>query len=132
MSVGLMLYVYPLVDRTFLTSINPLLNQSRLPLLAFVNKGIEAGTRALTLEIIADTCGNDAARNASFIVSPDDLTFFQPLSSRMLALKIIGLGSPALRSPKKVRGLSAYSEPRLFGVMLADPARFPDAFTPQL
>lgn len=34
----------------------------------FVNKGIETGTQALTLEIIADTCGSDIARVATFIV----------------------------------------------------------------
>lgn len=34
----------------------------------FVNKGIETGTHALTLEIIADTCGGDVARAATFIV----------------------------------------------------------------
>lgn len=35
----------------------------------FVNKGIETDTQALTLEIIADTCGSDIARAATFIVS---------------------------------------------------------------
>jgi hypothetical protein len=39
-----------------------------LPLLIFVNKGIETATQALTLEIIADTCGSDIARAATFIV----------------------------------------------------------------
>lgn len=39
-----------------------------LPLMIFVNKGIETGTQALTLEIIADTCGSDIARAATFIV----------------------------------------------------------------
>jgi hypothetical protein len=40
-----------------------------LPLLIFVNKGIETDTQALTLEIIADTCGSAIARAATFIVS---------------------------------------------------------------
>ena len=40
-----------------------------MPLLIFVNKGIEIGTQALTLEIIADTCGPDIAKAAAFIVS---------------------------------------------------------------
>jgi hypothetical protein len=35
----------------------------------FVNKGIETDTQALTLEIIADTCGSEIARAATFIVS---------------------------------------------------------------
>lgn len=39
-----------------------------MPLLIFVNKGIEVGTHALTLEIIADTCGADVAKAATFIV----------------------------------------------------------------
>ena len=42
---------------------------TKLPLLIFVNKGIERGTNALTLEIIADTLGPAAAKVAAFIVS---------------------------------------------------------------
>ncbi|KAJ7170114.1 glycerol-3-phosphate dehydrogenase [Mycena filopes] len=42
----------------------------KLPLLIFVNKGIEIGTDALTLEIIADTCGADVAKAATFISGP--------------------------------------------------------------
>jgi hypothetical protein len=49
--------------------LRPLLDTSNMPLLIFVNKGIEIGTRALTLEIIADTCGPDVAKAAAFIVS---------------------------------------------------------------
>jgi hypothetical protein len=37
-------------------------------LLIFVNKGIETDTNALTLEIIADTCGKDIARVSTFLV----------------------------------------------------------------
>jgi hypothetical protein len=44
------------------------LDINNLPLLIFVNKGIEIGTHALTLEIIADTCGPDIAKAATFIV----------------------------------------------------------------
>ena len=44
-------------------------NREKLPLLIFVNKGIETDTQALTLEIIADTCGGEIARAATFIVS---------------------------------------------------------------
>ncbi|KAJ8522028.1 hypothetical protein ONZ45_g1395 [Pleurotus djamor] len=46
------------------------LGKEKLPLLIFVNKGIEMGTNALTLEIIADTCGQDIARAATFISGP--------------------------------------------------------------
>ena len=42
-----------------------------LPLLIFVNKGIEIATRSLTLEIIADTCGAEVAKVATFIVSSE-------------------------------------------------------------
>lgn len=44
-------------------------DRANLPLMIFVNKGIETGTQALTLEIIADTCGSEIARAATFIVS---------------------------------------------------------------
>lgn len=40
-----------------------------MPLMIFVNKGIEVGSNALTLEIIADTCGSEIAKAATFIVS---------------------------------------------------------------
>ncbi|KAG8979173.1 hypothetical protein FRB90_008213 [Tulasnella sp. 427] len=55
--------------RKFLENISPLLDQDNLPLLAFVNKGIEAKTKALTLEIISDTLGPKAARQSTFIAS---------------------------------------------------------------
>ena len=45
------------------------LRKDKPPLLIFVNKGIETGTQALTLEIIADTCGPEIAKVATFIVS---------------------------------------------------------------
>jgi hypothetical protein len=41
----------------------------KLPLLIFVNKGIEEQTQALTLEIIADTFGAEMAKVSAFIVS---------------------------------------------------------------
>lgn len=47
----------------------PRLDDNALPLLIFVNKGIEIDTQALTLEIIADTCGPDIAKVSTFIVS---------------------------------------------------------------
>jgi len=55
-------------SRGILKSLQPSLNQDNLPLLIFVNKGIEVGTNALTLEIIAETCGSDIAKVATFIV----------------------------------------------------------------
>jgi hypothetical protein len=52
-----------------LTKLRPRFDDVQLPLLIFVNKGIETGTNALTLEIIADTCGKDIARVSTFLVS---------------------------------------------------------------
>ncbi|KAG6886987.1 hypothetical protein C0992_001339 [Termitomyces sp. T32_za158] len=46
------------------------LDAKKMPLLIFVNKGIEIGTQALTLEIIADTCGPEVAKKATFISGP--------------------------------------------------------------
>ncbi|KAK2461598.1 hypothetical protein APHAL10511_006061 [Amanita phalloides] len=56
--------------RENLTRLHPLLDTKNMPLLIFVNKGIEIGTQALTLEIIADTCGADVAKAAAFISGP--------------------------------------------------------------
>ena len=58
------------VFRSTLKKLRPRLDEKNLPLLIFVNKGIETSTNALTLEIIVDTCGRDIARCATFIVSP--------------------------------------------------------------
>jgi glycerol-3-phosphate dehydrogenase len=58
---------YPLFRAT-LTKLRPKIDDNKLPLLIFVNKGIEIGTNALTLDIIADICGAKMARAASFIV----------------------------------------------------------------
>ena len=55
--------------RETLTKLRPMLDLANLPLLIFVNKGIEISTHALTLEIIVDACGPDIARVATFIVS---------------------------------------------------------------
>ena len=52
-----------------LKRLHPLLDLARLPLLIFVNKGIETDTQALTLEIIADECGNEVAKVSVFLVS---------------------------------------------------------------
>ncbi|KAJ6575360.1 glycerol-3-phosphate dehydrogenase [Mycena capillaripes] len=56
--------------RENLKILNRSLHKTNLPLLIFVNKGIEIGTDALTLEIIADTCGADVAKAATFISGP--------------------------------------------------------------
>jgi len=55
--------------RENLAKLHLLLNGSH-PLLIFVNKGIEIETHALTLEIIADTCGPAVAKAATFISGP--------------------------------------------------------------
>ncbi|KAF8973611.1 glycerol-3-phosphate dehydrogenase [Flammula alnicola] len=56
--------------RSTLRTLRPSLDLDNLPLLIFVNKGIEVGTNALTLEIIADTCGPEIAKVATFISGP--------------------------------------------------------------
>ena len=56
-------------DRETLTALKATLEGGKVPLLIFVNKGIEIKTHALTLEIIADTCGPEIAKVATFIVS---------------------------------------------------------------
>ncbi|KAF9015579.1 glycerol-3-phosphate dehydrogenase [Cyathus striatus] len=56
--------------RSNLQILRPLLEVNNLPLLIFVNKGIEVGTHALTLEIITDTCGAEIAKAATFISGP--------------------------------------------------------------
>lgn len=56
--------------RQNLLLLQPQLDIKKMPLLIFVNKGIEIGTHALTLEIVADTCGADIAKAATFISGP--------------------------------------------------------------
>jgi hypothetical protein len=51
-----------------LAVLKPVLNFDNLPLLIFVNKGIEASTQCMTLEIIADELGPEAARVSTFLV----------------------------------------------------------------
>ncbi|KAF8832172.1 hypothetical protein HHX47_DHR1000894 [Lentinula edodes] len=53
--------------RENLAKLQSYLDRKNHPLLIFVNKGIEIGTHALTLEIIADTCGTEIAKAATFI-----------------------------------------------------------------
>ncbi|KAL1708361.1 6-phosphogluconate dehydrogenase [Schizophyllum commune] len=56
--------------RQSLATLHPRFNEKKHPLLVFVNKGIEIGTNALTLEIITDTCGPALAKAAAFISGP--------------------------------------------------------------
>jgi len=56
--------------RATLTALRPKLDLNKLPLLIFVNKGIEISTQSLTLEIIADVCGPKIAKLATFISGP--------------------------------------------------------------
>ena len=56
-------------SRSNLAALKPVLNLGKLPLLIFVNKGIEASTQCMTLEIIADELGPEVARVATFLVS---------------------------------------------------------------
>ena len=71
----------------------------KLPLLIFVNKGIEISTQALTLEIIADTCGAKVAKVATFIVSATDDVHVQ----RFYLAETLYPKSQDHRLPKKVR-----------------------------
>ncbi|TFK77297.1 glycerol-3-phosphate dehydrogenase [Pluteus cervinus] len=75
--------------RENLKRVNAQLDHDNLPLLIFVNKGIEVGTHALTLEIIADTCGADVARVATFISGPSfakEIVERQPTSVSVASL----------------------------------------------
>jgi len=56
------------VEREILGKIHNAFDPQSLPLLIFVNKGIEEGTQALTLEIIVDTCGPELAKLSTFLV----------------------------------------------------------------
>lgn len=80
-------------NRETLIKLQHSFDRANLPLMIFVNKGIETGTHALTLEIIADTCGSEIARAATFIVS---VVLSANLRSR-------DSGSPDHRLQRKVR-----------------------------
>ncbi|EJD52110.1 NAD-dependent glycerol-3-phosphate dehydrogenase [Auricularia subglabra TFB-10046 SS5] len=75
--------------RETLSAIHSKLDVENLPLLIFVNKGIERGTNALTLEIIADTCGPEVARVSTFISGPSfakEIVQRQPTSVTVCSL----------------------------------------------
>lgn len=55
--------------RSNLTALKPVLNYDDLPLMIFVNKGIESSTQCMTLEIIADELGPEVAKVTTFLVS---------------------------------------------------------------
>ncbi|KAH8119910.1 NAD-dependent glycerol-3-phosphate dehydrogenase [Phellopilus nigrolimitatus] len=70
-SLDVLLFAIPTQGlRKTLTELRPRFDENNLPLLIFVNKGIETSTHALTLEIIADTCGPEIARVATFLSGP--------------------------------------------------------------
>ncbi|EJD03675.1 NAD-dependent glycerol-3-phosphate dehydrogenase [Fomitiporia mediterranea MF3/22] len=70
-SLDVLLFAIPTEGlRKTLTDLQPRLNPKSMPLLIFVNKGIETSTRALTLEIIADACGPEVAKVATFLSGP--------------------------------------------------------------
>lgn len=56
--------------RKVLEELHPQMPKDRIPLLIFVNKGIETGTQALTLEIIAESCGAEVAKASTFLSGP--------------------------------------------------------------
>lgn len=89
-SVDVLLFAIPTEGvRETLTALKPKLDEDNLPLLIFVNKGIEIATHALTLEIIADTCGPKIAKVAAFISGPSfakEIVKRQPTSVSVASL----------------------------------------------
>ncbi|KAI0673384.1 NAD-dependent glycerol-3-phosphate dehydrogenase [Trametes maxima] len=89
-SMDVLLFAIPTEGvRETLTTLRPTLDVDKLPLLIFVNKGIEINTRALTLEIIADTCGPAIAKVATFISGPSfaaEIIKRQPTSVSVVSL----------------------------------------------
>ncbi|KAF8323399.1 glycerol-3-phosphate dehydrogenase [Clavulina sp. PMI_390] len=70
-SVSVIIFAIPTQGlRKLLEEIRPSLDDSKLPLMIFVNKGIEIDTGSLTLEIIYDTCGKEIATQATFLSGP--------------------------------------------------------------
>ncbi|RPD82676.1 NAD-dependent glycerol-3-phosphate dehydrogenase [Lentinus tigrinus ALCF2SS1-7] len=89
-SMDVLLFAIPTEGvRETLTALKPTLDGGRIPLLIFVNKGIEIKTRALTLEIIADTCGPEIAKIATFLSGPSfakEIVKRQPTSVSVVSL----------------------------------------------
>ena len=87
-----------LIYRGLLKEINAQLDPNNLPLMIFVNKGIETESKALTLEIIVDECGPEIAKVATFIVS-----ITRPLWPLLSDPNPVIFSSQAHPSRKKVR-----------------------------
>ncbi|KAI1789759.1 NAD-dependent glycerol-3-phosphate dehydrogenase [Ganoderma leucocontextum] len=89
-SMDVLLFAIPTEGvRQTLTALKPALKGGKVPLLIFVNKGIEIKTHALTLEIIADTCGPEIAKVATFISGPSfakEIVRRQPTSVSVVSL----------------------------------------------
>ncbi|CUA69595.1 NAD(P)H-dependent glycerol-3-phosphate dehydrogenase [Rhizoctonia solani] len=69
--VDVVLFAVPTqVLRKVLEELHPRMPKERIPLMIFVNKGIETGTQALTLEIVAEACAPEVAKAATFISGP--------------------------------------------------------------
>ena len=104
-----------MIFRETLRVLRASLDVNNLPLLIFVNKGIEVGTNALTLEIIADTCGVDIAKAATFIVR-----FFQSHSvSRLTA--VYSQGHPSRKKVGHSLNSSLSSSSDLIAVVQRQP-----------
>lgn len=84
------------IPRETLTLLRPRLDDNALPILIFVNKGIEIATKCLTLEILADTCGAEVAKVAIFIVSASNQRHIPEMLHVMVACSL------ARHSRKKV------------------------------
>ena len=82
-----------------MTELKPALDGDDLPLMIFVNKGIEIGTKALTLDIIIETCGPQIAKAATFIVS---------VNEQLICRLIVILYSLVRRLRKRVSVISPY------------------------
>lgn len=89
-SMDVLLFAIPTQGvRETLTALKPTLDLKNLPLFIFVNKGIEIGTHALTLDIIADTCGPEVAKVATFLSGPSfakEIVRRQPTSVSIASL----------------------------------------------
>ncbi|KDE02643.1 hypothetical protein MVLG_06802 [Microbotryum lychnidis-dioicae p1A1 Lamole] len=64
--------VFAIPTQSMRSVLKPLKLESikNLPLLVFVNKGIEIGTNKLPLEVIEETCGPEVARVSTFLSGP--------------------------------------------------------------
>ncbi|KAI0715354.1 NAD-dependent glycerol-3-phosphate dehydrogenase [Earliella scabrosa] len=89
-SMDVLLFAIPTEGvRQTLTALKSSLEGENVPLLIFVNKGIETKTHCLTLEIIADTCGTDIAKIATFLSGPSfakEIVKRQPTSVSVVSL----------------------------------------------